>query len=144
MPGLYLHARLFYLYNIPLLCLYFKHLFIVYFNVTHKTKGSVLPRSKSSYSHSSSKSAPLPSDKDSTLREGWLAVGQSLARVPITQSRHMLSEAYSSVIIFSFDVVSSSLPAKMSHLFLELPRTQGGVATPFQQSLTAIITTRKT
>lgn len=42
---------------------------------------------------------------------------------------------------FSAEVLSS-LPAKASHLFLELQRTQGEAATLFQQPLTASIITR--
>lgn len=49
--------------------------------------------------------------------------------------------ANSRVITFSVEVLSS-LPAKVSHLFLELPRTQGGASTLLQQPLTASIITR--
>lgn len=101
-------------------------------NFTHKTKGFVLPKSKSSYSHSSSEAALLPLMKAQHNRKGWLRGG--LEPLPLSLL-HMLSEANSGVFRFSVEVFSSSLLAKMSQLFLELPRTQGVVATHFSNPL---------
>lgn len=126
---LYFHARLFYLYNIP--CLAYTSSIFPLFSLTLLIDQRICTtRSKSSYSPSSSQSALLCSVEETSTQQGGLA-DSGTAACSVTRPMHTLCEAYSRVIVFSVHVVSFSLPAKMSHFFLELPRTQRGVATLF-------------
>lgn len=133
---LLLHARLFYIYRIPLptrqtsfhcLTLLIRTKDLCYL----KAKQATLIVLLRLFFFTLMK--PQHNEKD------WLIVWLKSCHCPHTNSR-MNSRA----IIFSVEVLSSSLPANMSHVFPEFPRTQGAVATLFSNPLLLLLHTGKT